>query len=120
MVLLFCVLFSSVPVVTGLPSNAFLTKENSINGSPIDLPLGESEVAEFSPSAVKCLHCLKYFSGFDMLKEHIQLCHPERAVGYSCVQCNAAFANREQLEKHQVLHSPESQVVSKFFIAMLW
>lgn len=101
----------SVPVVTGLPSNAFL-KESSISGSPIDVPFGENEIAESSPSTVKCLHCPKFYSGFDMLKEHIQLCHPERAIGYSCVQCNAAFSNREQLEKHQVLHSPESQVVS--------
>ncbi|KAK7572082.1 hypothetical protein V9T40_014554 [Parthenolecanium corni] len=109
--LLLCIsdLWMNVPVVTGLPSNAFL-KESSISGSPIDVPFGENEIAESSPSTVKCLHCPKFYSGFDMLKEHIQLCHPERAIGYSCVQCNAAFSNREQLEKHQVLHSPESQV----------
>lgn len=33
---------------------------------------------------------------------------------YGCLQCNAAFGNRDLLEKHELLHSPNAQVVSDF------
>lgn len=33
---------------------------------------------------------------------------------YGCLQCNAAFGNRDLLEKHELLHSPNAQVVSFF------
>lgn len=31
---------------------------------------------------------------------------------YACPQCSASFLNRDQLEKHELLHSPNSLVVS--------
>jgi hypothetical protein len=33
---------------------------------------------------------------------------------YGCLQCNAAFGNRDLLEKHELLHSPNAQVVSTY------
>ncbi|XP_050544970.1 zinc finger protein 1 isoform X2 [Daktulosphaira vitifoliae] len=32
---------------------------------------------------------------------------------YGCLQCNAAFGNRDLLEKHELLHSPNAQVSCK-------
>lgn len=32
--------------------------------------------------------------------------------GYSCSQCTTTFAAKDQLEKHELLHSPNAQVVS--------
>lgn len=39
---------------------------------------------------------------------------------YGCLQCNAAFGNRDQLEKHELLHSPTVQVVSVYYIIHLY
>lgn len=103
-------LFVTVPVVTGVSGSSFLKEGN--NASLTEIPGSELESSEFSPSAVKCLHCHKYYGGFETLKEHIQVCHGERAIGYPCLQCNAAFPNRDQLDKHELLHSPNAQVVS--------
>ncbi len=89
-----------------VPGNASL-KENS-NASSVDI----TEPSEFSPMAMKCLHCHKFYISSEILKEHIQLGHPERAFGYSSLQCNAAFLNREQLDKHELQQSPNAQMVS--------
>lgn len=35
---------------------------------------------------------------------------------HACVQCSASFPNRDLLEKHEMLHSPNSTVVSAIFI----
>lgn len=32
--------------------------------------------------------------------------------GHACAQCNSAFSTRDQLEKHELVHSPNIQVVS--------
>lgn len=70
-----------------------------------------------------------------MLKEHIEISHPEvtnaengtssapcaispssNLVGpggpYGCSQCTTSFPTKDQLEKHELLHSPNAQVVS--------
>lgn len=31
---------------------------------------------------------------------------------YGCSQCSTSFATKDQLEKHELLHSPNAQVVS--------
>lgn len=31
---------------------------------------------------------------------------------FSCTQCATSFPNKDQLEKHELLHSPNAQVVS--------
>lgn len=33
--------------------------------------------------------------------------------GHACAQCNSAFSTRDQLEKHELVHSPNIQVVSR-------
>lgn len=97
-----------------MPSNSFL-KEN-ISASPIDISGGELEPTDLSAaSAVKCAHCHKFYSSFESLKEHIQVSHSEQTIGFPCVQCNAAFSNRDQLDKHEQLHSPHAPVVSQTF-----
>lgn len=96
----------SVPLVTGNP----VFKDSNL---PIDISAGEAESSDYLSSAAKCPHCFKSYSSLDTLKEHIQLCRSERPVTFSCVQCNAAFSTRDQLDKHETLHSPNAQVVSK-------
>lgn len=32
---------------------------------------------------------------------------------YGCTQCSSSFHSRDQLEKHQLTHSPNSSVVSR-------
>ena len=33
---------------------------------------------------------------------------------YGCLQCSASFSNRDLLEKHELMHSPSSNMVSLF------
>lgn len=102
-------------MVAGVPGTPF-SKDTS-GASPIDISGGEPEPTDFSSSSAKCAQCHKYYASFDTLKEHIQLCHPDRSIGFSCLHCNAVFSNRHQLDKHEQLHSPHVQVVSQ--ISML-
>lgn len=39
---------------------------------------------------------------------------------YGCLQCNAAFSNRDLLEKHELLHSPNAQVVSYIYLFLFF
>lgn len=90
---------------------------------------------------IKCPQCQKGCQSFQTLKEHMEQVHPEGAVGgvggewkgavlqtpsaaspipglvgpggpYGCSQCSTSFASKDQLEKHELLHSPNAQVVS--------
>jgi hypothetical protein len=85
---------------------------------------------------IKCPHCHKGYPGFQALKEHVESSHPPpqhlgaddtgisqptSPVGspapvpggaYACSQCNTSFMQKDQLEKHELLHSPNAQVVS--------
>nr|CAD7261325.1 unnamed protein product [Timema shepardi] len=85
---------------------------------------------------IKCPQCQKGYPGFQALKEHVEAAHPAPdsqggapasplggppspgpVVGpggsYACSQCSASFLNKDQLEKHELLHSPNAQVVSR-------
>lgn len=91
---------------------------------------------------IKCPQCQKGCQTFQGLKEHLETVHaammdqannggtmtpvssvasasspsPSVAVGaYTCTQCTTSFAAKEQLEKHELLHSPNAQVVSENF-----
>jgi zinc finger homeobox protein 1/2 len=86
---------------------------------------------------IKCPQCHKGYPGFQALKEHVESSHPPTPhvgggddgvsqptspVGspapntpggaYACSQCNTSFLHKDQLEKHELLHSPNAQVVS--------
>jgi hypothetical protein len=91
---------------------------------------------------IKCPQCHKGYPGFQALKEHVESSHPSPphlgsgddgmsqptspvgspapntpAVaapggGYACSQCSTSFLHKDQLEKHELLHSPNAQVVS--------
>nr|CAD7423685.1 unnamed protein product [Timema monikensis] len=85
---------------------------------------------------IKCPQCQKGYPGFQALKEHVEAAHPVPdsqggapasplggppspgpVVGpggsYACSQCSASFLNKDQLEKHELLHSPNAQVVKE-------
>lgn len=63
---------------------------------------------------IKCSYCGQGYPAFQPLKEHVEACHPQPQGGaYSCIQCSASFANRDQLEKHEHLHSATAQVACK-------
>lgn len=88
---------------------------------------------------IKCPQCQKGCSTFQTLKEHIESCHslseegnpvallppstgpspPPGAVAaggsFGCSQCTTTFTSKDQLEKHELLHSPNAQVVSLFY-----
>ncbi|KAI5723315.1 hypothetical protein M8J76_004197 [Diaphorina citri] len=101
-----------------LPNSANLLKEAS-------LPLADSSDSDFSalsPVAsaggayFKCPHCCQGFNSPLHMKDHLEVC-PESAGSSSvllpCLQCNAVFSSRDLLEKHELLHSPNSQVSCK-------
>ncbi|XP_030760348.1 zinc finger E-box-binding homeobox protein zag-1 isoform X2 [Sitophilus oryzae] len=85
---------------------------------------------------IKCPQCQKGCQSFQALKEHMELSHTELTASsetsmsvassavspsplggpggpYGCAQCSASFASKEQLEKHELLHSPNAQVSCK-------
>lgn len=64
-------------------------------------------------AALKCPHCLKGFSGFEALKEHVHSNHPERTnngFGFSCVQCNATFTNRDRSFFRRLLRKKKTEL----------
>ena len=94
---------------------------------------------------IKCPQCHKGYPGFQALKDHVESSHPPpphpggddgvsqptspvgspapntpagAAAGgiYACSQCSTSFLHKDQLEKHELLHSPNAQVVSTFFL----
>ncbi|XP_065206485.1 zinc finger protein 1 isoform X2 [Planococcus citri] len=97
-----------VPLTPSVTSNPVFKESLPFDNSSS----GEPESSDYS-SAVKCPHCFKNFVSYDVLKEHLQICRPDRPVAYPCVQCNAAFSTRDQLDKHEQLHSPNAQVSCK-------
>lgn len=96
---------------------------------------GEEGYSSNSEYFIKCPQCQKGCQTFQALKEHLETSHsavdataaitmengtasassPSPSVGggsYNCSQCTTSFAAKDQLEKHELLHSPNSQVVS--------
>lgn len=86
---------------------------------------------------IKCPQCQKGYQTFQALKEHLEASHsmvdatgmenggtpvssvasasspsPSVVGAYNCSQCTTSFAAKDQLEKHELLHSPNAQVVS--------
>ncbi|KAL0271042.1 UNVERIFIED_CONTAM: hypothetical protein PYX00_008277 [Menopon gallinae] len=84
---------------------------------------------------IKCLHCQKAYPGLQALRDHIEAEHPRNLSpnealspvhgSYSpapvpvhgglhqCAQCSVTFSTKDQLEKHELLHSPNAQVSCK-------
>ncbi|GJQ72820.1 hypothetical protein Trydic_g1470 [Trypoxylus dichotomus] len=89
---------------------------------------------------IKCPQCQKGYQTFQSLKEHMGACHPDlgatpensavlptpagapisptpSVVGtggpFACSQCATSFPTKDQLEKHELLHSPNAQVSCK-------
>lgn len=82
---------------------------------------------------IKCPQCQKGCQTFHSLKEHMETSHadltttipqdnttttpnvtvsPTPGGPFGCSQCTTSFATKDQLEKHELLHSPNAQVVS--------
>lgn len=88
---------------------------------------------------IKCPQCQKGYQTFQALKEHLETTHsvvdasnattmengtpvssvasasspsPSVVGPYNCSQCTTSFVAKDQLEKHELLHSPNAQVVS--------
>ena len=87
----------------------------------------------------KCWLCSKGFPSSSVLRDHLQTVHNESAAAtaaamavlqpmptstssssstssltpmkHTCLQCNATFAERDELERHELTHSPTAQVV---------
>jgi hypothetical protein len=90
---------------------------------------------------IKCPQCQKGCQTFQALKEHMEAAHADLATApesgplptstpsavsptpslvgaggpFGCSQCTTSFATKDQLEKHELLHSPNAQVVSEKF-----
>ncbi|EEB10085.1 zinc finger protein, putative [Pediculus humanus corporis] len=84
---------------------------------------------------IKCLHCQKAYPGLQALRDHIEADHlgnlsPNEALSpvqgsyspapvpvqgglHACSQCSVSFSTKDQLEKHELLHSPNAQVSCK-------
>lgn len=60
---------------------------------------------------IKCPQCGGGYPGFQALKEHVESSHPGNG-SLACLQCALTFPTRDLLEKHELLHSPNAQVVS--------
>jgi len=96
----------------------------------------EEELSTSPDYFIKCPQCQKCCQSFQALKEHMEIAHTDltatsenslsiaSAVSptplggttgsrYTCAQCSTNFSSKEQLEKHELLHSPNAQVVSK-------
>lgn len=85
---------------------------------------------------IKCSQCQKSCGTFLALKEHMETSHADLAASsengnssnhsalsptpslvssggpFGCSQCASSFSTKDQLEKHELLHSPNAQVVS--------
>lgn len=92
---------------------------------------------------IKCPQCQKGCQTFQALKEHMESNHQDLAVTehgplsissavsptppttvvggpFGCTQCTTSFSSKDQLEKHELLHSPNANVVSvHFFVIVL-
>ncbi|CAH1101279.1 unnamed protein product, partial [Psylliodes chrysocephalus] len=85
---------------------------------------------------IKCPQCQKGCQTFQALKEHMECAHmdpsslseagcltapssisPTPNLGctgpFGCSQCTTTFSSKDQLEKHELLHSPNAQVSCK-------
>ncbi|CAG9823314.1 unnamed protein product [Phaedon cochleariae] len=89
---------------------------------------------------IKCPHCQKGCQTFQALKEHMDSAHQDPSVAssdrgsdaslsgpgpnspappagqggaFGCAQCSASFQCKDQLEKHELMHSPHAQVCCK-------
>jgi uncharacterized Zn-finger protein len=88
---------------------------------------------------IKCPQCQKGCQTFQALKEHMEAAHADLATApesgplptstpsavsptpslvgaggpFGCSQCTTSFATKDQLEKHELLHSPNAQVSCK-------
>ncbi|CAG9765006.1 unnamed protein product [Ceutorhynchus assimilis] len=108
----------------------FVTAPSLTNGS-----LKEEELNANADCFIKCPQCQKGCQSIQALKEHMDIAHqdltaisennfsvasavspsPLGSAGgrYGCSQCNSSFNTKEQLEKHELLHSPNAQVSCK-------
>ncbi|KAG5890373.1 hypothetical protein JTB14_010874 [Gonioctena quinquepunctata] len=97
----------------------------------------EEDLASTPEYFIKCPQCQKGCQTFQALKEHMESAHVEQlslgsdaslpianAVSptptlagtgglYGCSQCTTSFSTKDQLEKHELLHSPNAQVSCK-------
>lgn len=100
----------------------------------------EEDFAAMQEYSIKCPQCQKGCQTFQALKEHIEVSHSElsslsssdadslcisSAISttpplasnggqFGCLHCTTSFSSKELLEKHELLHSPNAQVVSIF------
>ncbi|XP_066248929.1 zinc finger E-box-binding homeobox protein zag-1 isoform X2 [Euwallacea similis] len=98
--------------------------------------LKEEELNTSPEFFIKCPQCQKGCQSFQALKEHMDIAHGDLTatsenslsvtsavsptpIGvsaggrYNCSQCNTSFSAKEQLEKHELLHSPNAHVSCK-------
>ncbi|KAJ8980222.1 hypothetical protein NQ317_010219 [Molorchus minor] len=68
---------------------------------------------------IKCPQCQKGCQTFQSLKEHMESAvSPTPTLtgaggAFGCSQCTTSFSTKDQLEKHELLHSPNAQVSCK-------
>ncbi|KAJ9585912.1 hypothetical protein L9F63_020446, partial [Diploptera punctata] len=132
-------LWSLANVWSQFPLNAGIGKSLSPGSVADDVGAGGGGPGD---CFIKCPHCQKGYPGFQALKEHVESSHPPPqhlgaddtgasqptspvgspapnnpvpGGGYACSQCNMRFMQKDQLEKHELLHSPNAQVESSSF-----
>ncbi|KAF4518005.1 hypothetical protein B566_EDAN012751 [Ephemera danica] len=105
-----------------------MVARSNMYGCYVSLPKAEAL------TEARCPQCHKTVPGLAALKEHMALAHaspadegsspspgllegaaptPTPGGAHVCPHCSAAFSQREHLEKHELLHSPNAQVSCK-------
>uniref|UniRef100_A0A6P7GNG9 Zinc finger protein 1 isoform X1 n=1 Tax=Diabrotica virgifera virgifera TaxID=50390 RepID=A0A6P7GNG9_DIAVI len=108
---------------------------------PSPLTNGTIKEEDLTPTTpeyfIKCPQCQKGCQTFQALKEHMECAHMDLSIvseasgmtvpnavsptpsmagaggPFGCSQCTTTFSSKDQLEKHELLHSPNAQVSCK-------
>ncbi|KAL1452489.1 hypothetical protein WDU94_006717 [Cyamophila willieti] len=105
-----------------LPNSSAFLKEASLapvvaDSSDSDFSGALSPVSAASGPYFKCPNCGQGFTSPHHMKDHLEVCMESAGASSAlspCLQCNAVFSSRDLLEKHELLHSPNSQVRSVY------
>ncbi|XP_054279484.1 zinc finger E-box-binding homeobox protein zag-1-like isoform X3 [Macrosteles quadrilineatus] len=75
------------------------------------VPVPKDRASPEEDNFIKCSFCGQGLPSFLALKEHVDAQHPGGA--FPCVHCAATFPSRDQLDKHELLHTANQQVSCK-------
>lgn len=89
------------------------------NNNEVPLPSAASILFHCPLSAVGV--CTEQFPSKDEAYHHVQMCHPDFALGFSCKECPLAFRYKHELREHnEVRHSPPVPIRSSLYLHKLY